>query len=86
MNDFTQTFNSNDQKIEYGISNDFSTTRTIFTEKKVGSDELGSVNVWYMDPYIVTENTSNGIPVSYTLYSHSSGIVTLSFLPELVTY
>lgn len=86
MNDFTQTFNSNDQKIEYGISNDFSTTRTIFTEKKVGSDELGSVNVWYMDPYIVTENTSNGIPVSYTLYSHSTGIVTFSFLPELVTY
>ena len=77
-------FDASDQKIEWGSSNDDEVTRTIYTEKKVGSDEMGSVNVWYMDPYIVSASTNSGVATSYTLYSHTTGAVTFSFLPELI--
>ncbi len=84
INDFRQMFDASDQKIEWGSSNDDEVTRTIYTEKKVGSDEMGSVNVWYMDPYIVSASTNSGVATSYTLYSHTTGAVTFSFLPELI--
>ncbi|MCQ2187091.1 MAG: hypothetical protein MJY73_01950 [Bacteroidales bacterium] len=62
------------------VSNEISNTSSCSISTTTGSDALGSINLRYMDPVIVGEDTINGIH-GYNLFSVSSGSVTMCFMP-----
>lgn len=73
-------------KIGYGtttsstISASDTETTTTTIETTLNSDDLGSANLWYDDPIILSSGTENGIK-GYKLYSVTTGSVEIEFMP-----
>ena len=69
-----------DPKYEKGNSEEVSVT------EKTGSDDMGKIEVSYIDPYIKTAYPNAESPEGFTLHSYSTGTVVFSILPEILSY
>lgn len=81
-------YKANGDKLEFGINPSYesSATHSVSIAEKTGSDNMGAITLAYADPYIRTATPSASNPSYYTLYSYSTGTITVSFLPEVICY
>ena len=76
------------EKYELGLNAQYQheKTRTVATTEKFDSDEMGEVQVGYVDPYVRTASPNDNNPSSYTLMSYYTGRAKVSFLPDKLVY